>query len=488
MILRNFEHAEPDALSKAVKTRFDMGWRIISMFVSEPRDGVPRTLRTLLRKGGEVHCIITELGEPKYPSVGAVVPSAVVYEQVIAEMSGVEPADNPYPVPSIYWRKGEGYPLQKDPYDKDGEVRIPIPPNEVTGTSIFEIPVGPVHAGVIEPGHFRFSVAGEPILNLNIHLGYVHRGIEKMMEGPHPEDRMRLVERISGDTAVAHSLAYAHAMEGDAEVPTRAEHIRVILSELERLHNHTDVVTGLCVDVAFSVAAAYGTELRESLLRLNKDIFGSRMLMGNIVPGGVRRDISKRDMEKLELAMMHAEYAADRLGRMIRSTPSEVDRLETTGILSREHALELGTVGPIARASGVISDVRTDLPYDAYKHLSMNVSSDTRGDVMARGEVRLKSMKESASLIMQSIREMREGAIRYDVEIRDGLFCGIVEAPRGELVHTAEIADGKIWRYNIRDPSMVNWQALELAVLGNIVPDFPVINKSFGLSYSGHDL
>ncbi len=488
MIIRDIEAVEPDSLEFAVKVRLDMDWRIISMFVAEPHGKGPRVLRTLLRKGDDVHCFLTDLTEPRYPSVGAAIPSAVVYERTIAEMSGVEPVDHPYLVPNMYWRKGNGYPLQKEDYSIEGETRIPIPSNEVTGSSIFEIPVGPVHAGVIEPGHFRFSVAGEPILNLRVHLGYVHRGVEKMMESGPADSHMRLVERISGDTAVAHSLAYAHLLEGDAEVPSRAGYIRVILAELERIYNHLDAVTGLCVDTAFSVAAAYGMEARERVLRINKDLFGSRVLMGNIVPGGVRRDISPQGLEKLELAMLYTEFATSKIEKIIKSTPSEIDRLETTGILSRELAEELGTVGPVARASGLTSDVRAEMPYDAYRVLNFNVATSNKGDVLARGMVRIKSIKESVSLILQAIDDMTEGPLRADFEPAEGLACGIVEAPRGELVHTAEISDGKIWRYNVRDPSFVNWQALEYAVLGNIVPDFPVINKSFGLSYSGHDL
>lgn len=488
MIIKDIEPVDPEALQGIVKTRTEMGWKIISMFVAEPHGKGPRVLRTVIRKGDRINCLLTDLSEPRYPSVGAAVPSAVVYERTLAEMSGVEPVDHPYPVPNMYWRKGNGYPLQKEPYSIEGEVRIPLPSNEVTGSSIFEIPVGPVHAGVIEPGHFRFSVAGEPILNLRIHLGYVHKGIEKMMESGPIDSHMRLVERISGDTAVAHSMAYAHVLEGDMEVPSRAGYIRVILSELERIHNHLDVVTGLCVDTAFSVAAAYGQEARERVLRLNRELFGSRMLMGNIVPGGVRRDLNKLQLEKLELTMLQTEAAASKMEKIIKSTPSEIDRLETTGHLSRQHADELGTVGPIARASGVVSDVRADLPYDAYRVLNFNVASSTKGDVLARGFVRIKCIRESVSLILQAIGDMTDGPLRTEVKPVDGVSCGIVEAPRGELVHTAEISGGKIWRYNVRDPSFVNWQALELAVLGNIVPDFPVINKSFGLSYSGNDL
>ena len=271
-------------------------------------------------------------------------------------------------------------------------------------------------------------------------------------------------------------------------IPERARRIRVILSEMERMHNHLDVIAGLCTDTALSVAASYGSEVREELLRANREIFGSRLLTGNIIPGGVRKDLTGEDLSKLESAVMRAGFGAKKLESYIRKTPSEVDRLETTGVLSKESALNYGTVGVIARASGVISDIRSEVPYDAYGDLSFNIACRKKGDVMARAAVRSDEITESVSLILQCMKDMREGEIRTDFETPDGFSCGIVESPRGELVHSADIRDGEIWRYNIRDPSFVNWPAMETAVMNNIVPDFPLINKSFGLSYSGNDV
>jgi len=485
MILNNPIPCDQEILAQYLGTFFGDGWRIMSMFASESSPGA--TLNVLLRRGSEVIRITSEV-EGRYPAVTPRVPSASVFERTIWEMNGIIPEGHEYLVPSIYGRKGNGHPLQKGGYFADGESKIPIPKNHVSGTGVFEIPVGPVHAGVIEPGHFRFSAAGEPILGLKVHLGYAHKGIEKLMEGPVGRNLSHLAERISGDNAVAHGLAHAHAIEGDTDIPDRARYLRSILSELERIHNHLDIVAGLCTDTAFSVAASYGAEAREELLRANYELFGSRMLMGNIVPGGVKKDLSADRIHKLENAVMRAGFAAMKLDGYMRRSPSEVDRLDTTGILVTDDALRLGTVGTVARASGIVSDVRADLPYDAYGSLSFNTIYKNKGDVMSRAAVRVGEVAESVSLILQCITDMDYGEIRTETKAPEGFSCGIVESPRGELLHCADIRDGNIWRYSVRDPSVVNWPALELAVLGNIVPDFPLINKSFGLSYCGNDL
>lgn len=457
----------------------------MDMFASESASGA--VLNVLMRKGEEVLRIMSDVDD-SYPSVTPIVPSASLFERKIWEMNGVTPEGHPDLIPVIYWRKGDGHPLQKDEYVRYGEVRTPKPKNSLSGTGVFEIPVGPVHAGVIEPGHFRFSAAGEPILGLRVHLGYAHKGTEKLMEGGPSIERRHLAERISGDNAVSHSLAHAHVMEGETEIPGRARFIRVILSELERIYNHLDVLGGICTDTAFTVAAAFGSEAHEKALRLNQEIFGNRMLKGNVIPGGVRRDLTSEDMSRLETAVMKIRFDAMKLDGYMKGSPSEIDRLETTGILKNGTAKKLGTVGVVARASGIASDVRKELPYDAYRGSSLNAIVSDKGDVMSRASVRMGEISESVSLILQCLNNMEEGDIWTEPVMPEGISCGIVESPRGELLHTADIRDGEVWRYSIRDPSFVNWPALEEAVLNNIVPDFPLINKSFGLSYSGNDV
>lgn len=485
MILNQSTYCDSDELAHLIGGYSAEGWRIMDIFASEHSPEF--IMNFLLRRGGDILRVTSNV-ENTYPSITPVVPSASLFERKLWEMNGIIPEGHGDLLPVIYWRNGNGFPLQKESYIKYGETRVPKPKNLISGAGIFEIPVGPVHAGVIEPGHFRFSTAGEPILELRVHLGYTHKGLEKLMEGSIDRNLSHLAERISGDNAVAHSLAHAHAVEGLTEIPERARIIRVILSELERIHNHLEVLSGLCTDTAFSVAAAFGQEAREILLRTNQEVFGSRLLMGNIVPGGVKRDLDSDKIKKLENAVMKASFAAAKLDKYMKSSPSETDRLETTGILGKKYAEELGTVGVIARASGIASDVRKEVPYDFYDKLSLNVITENKGDSMARATVRTNEISESVSLILQCLTKMENGDIWTEPEMPRGTVCGIVESPRGELLHTAEIRDGDIRRYSIRDPSFVNWPALEVSVLKDIIPDFPLINKSFGLSYSGNDV
>lgn len=485
MILNRSTYCDSDELTQLIGNYHAEGWRVMDIFAYDSSPGF--MMNFILRKDGDILRVTSDV-EDTYPAVTPAVPSASLFERKLWEMNGIVPEGHDNLTPVIYRRKGDGYPLQKEPYITFDETRIPIPKNRLAGPGVFEIPVGPVHAGVIEPGHFRFSTAGEPILELNVHLGYTHKGIEKLMEGSVDRNLSHLAERISGDNAVAHSLAHAHTMEGLTEIPERARIIRVILAELERIHNHLEVMSGLCTDTAFCVAAAFGQEAREILLRTNEEVFGNRLLMGNVVPGGVKRNLTPEKIKKIENAVMKVSFAASKLDGYMRKSPSETDRLETTGILTKEYAENLGTVGVIARASGIESDVRKEVPYDEYGNLSLNVVTEKKGDCLARSTVRAHEICESISLILQCLTKIETGDIFTEPEIPRGMACGIIESPRGELLHCAEIIDNEIWRYSIRDPSFVNWPALEVSVLKDIIPDFPLINKSFGLSYSGNDV
>lgn len=458
------------------------GHRLMTMFAEE---GEPRVVNMLFRKGADVTRLSYMLGSSAVP-VSGVVPNAMPFERLMSEMSGVRFDDGPRE-PLVYRRIGDGYPLQKTPYSREYEARIPIPKNRTVGEDVFEIPVGPVHAGIIEPGHFRFSVAGEPVIELNPTLGYTHRGIEKLLEKPTSFDDSRLVERISGDTCVANCIAYSEVMESSCEIPERARLIRVILAEMERLYNHIGGVSGVCTDTAFCVPSAVGGGIQEKVLRMNMGLTNHRLLMNSVVPGGVRRDIPDRRLKELDDFLIAIKFEIEDLAEMMES-PGLMDRMETTGTLRRDKAEGIGAVGPVARASGIISDVRKELPYETYGDLGLSVVSDTSGDVHGRTMVRLGEMTESLSLIHQCIQSMEPGETRVRPSVEDGFHVSVVEAPRGELVHSVSIRDGRIWRYNVRDPSFVNWFGMCHAVPGNVVPDFPVINKSFGLSYSGNDL
>lgn len=479
--MKHMELGRNEVLAQASRLK-DEGYRLMTMFAVE---GEPRKVEALFRKGPEIVRLSYVLGARAVP-ISKKVPNALPFERLMFEMSGIRFEDGPRDS-IVYRRIGDGYPLQKEPYDRSTEARIPIGSNRTVGDDVFEIPVGPVHAGIIEPGHFRFSVAGEPVIELNPALGYTHRGVEKLLETPASQDNSRLVERISGDTCVANCIAYSEIMESGCEIPMRAKHIRTVLAEMERLHCHISSVSGICTDTAFNVPSAFGGGIHEKFLRMDTGLTGHRLLMNSVVPGGVRRDIPDGKLKELDDFLIEAKFEIEDLAEMMES-PALLDRLDGTGVLSRDDAIALGAVGPIARASGIASDARKDLKYGIYGDLGMNVVTAKKGDVHSRTAVRLGEITESISLIHQCIQSMEPGETRVRPTVADGFHVSAVEAPRGELVHCADIRDGEVWRYSVRDPSFVNWFGMCRAVPGNVVPDFPLINKSFGLSYSGNDL
>jgi Ni,Fe-hydrogenase III large subunit len=361
------------------------------------------------------------------------------------------------------------------------------------GQGVYEIPVGPVHAGIIEPGHFRFQAVGELILNLEERLGYVHKGIEKIAEDRTPESLARLAGRISGDTTVGHCWAACRAMEQAAgiEIPNRAALIRGILAERERVANHLGDMGAICNDVAFVFAQMQFTRLRELWLRINATVFGHRLLMDRIVPGGVVCDVSETSCALIKQDIVQLRKELSDIMPAIDLNSSLEDRLYTAGYLSPEIAAAFGTLGYVGRASGQDKDVRRDAPYAPYDQATFKVALEDQGDIASRFWVRYKEINAALKLIEQFIAQLAAGDIVSEWQTpqagSEGL--GIVEGWRGEI--TAYIrfdADNKITRFYPRDPSILNWPALEKLTLNNIVPDFPVCNKSLNGSYSGNDL
>jgi Ni,Fe-hydrogenase III large subunit/Ni,Fe-hydrogenase III component G len=416
------------------------------------------------------------------------------FEREMSDLFGIRLEGHPDPRPLVrhgFWPDGY-YPLRKDaePRDFTDDGR-PFPFTEVGGEGVYEIPVGPVHAGVIEPGHFRFSVMGETIIDMKPRLYFTHKGTEKLFEGRHPSDGVELAERVSGDTSVGHALAYCQAVEAAAgiEVPRRARYLRVLLVELERLYNHIADFGAIANDTGFAVAHAHCYRIREHLLQLNKRLTGSRLLRGALVPGGVTFDLAWGAAVADQVADAIADF--EDIVEICLGNTLLMDRLEGTGVLSREAAADQGVVGFVARASGLDTDARRDHPCAAYEELGFTVPVLTTGDVKARTLVRVEEVRESGKLVRQAGRALPGGPTATAVTRIEPFqpAFGIVEGWRGRIVHwvmTAE--DGTLHRVKIVDPSFLNWPALPLTLEDNIVPDFPLCNKSFNQSYSGNDL
>ncbi|VVB96895.1 Membrane-bound hydrogenase subunit alpha [uncultured archaeon] len=431
---------------------------------------------------------------PEFSSITHKIPSANWYEREIQDMFGLVPKGHPDPRRLINF---EDWPSDAYPLRKDFDIRTKLPRvkgeyvyRRVEGEGVYEIPVGPVHAGVIEPGHFRFSVAGEPILNLEIRHFYTHKGIEKLFENISIDKAVFLAERVSGDNSVAHAVAFCQAIEkiAGAKIPPRAKYTRTILLELERLYNHLGDIAGIATDVAYAFGAAHANRLKEEVMQLNESVTGSRLLRGMNTIGGVRRDIGGREELILEkLSSLNLDFSD--LMELLFASPSVADRIETTGRLYNDIAKGLHVVGPAGRASGIDRDTRRDHPYAAYRELAFDVPVLKSGDVNARTRVRSDEVYESISLIEQALSRFSDGDIKVNIkEIPDGYALGYTEAPRGETLYWVKTSKNRIERCKVRDPSFCNWLAIEYAVLDNIVPDFPIINKSLSLSYSGNDM
>jgi len=431
---------------------------------------------------------------PAVTSLGTFHHPASLFEREIYDLFGIVAVNHPDPRPMVrhgFW-PADYFPLLKDArtreFHDDGR---PFPFTEVGGEGVYEIPVGPVHAGVIEPGHFRFSVVGETVIDMKVRLYYTHKGTEKLFEGRAPAAGVELAERVSGDTTVGHALAYCQALESAAgtEVPARARYLRVILLELERLYNHVGDFGMIANDTGFAVAHSHCFRIRERLLRLNKRLTGNRLLRGGLVPGGVGCDLPAGFdlVGEVEGALRDFDEI---VGLSLRNT-MVMDRLEGTGRLSTRTARDHGVLGYVARASGIDTDVRRDHPFAAYGELDFRVPVFDSGDVKARALVRVEEARESARLIRQAAERMPAGPLAAALGPLPAFepAFGMVEGWRGAVIHWV-MADGagRLYRVKIMDPSFLNWRPLSYALLKNIVPDFPLCNKSFNQSYSGNDL
>jgi Ni,Fe-hydrogenase III large subunit len=384
------------------------------------------------------------------------------------------------------------FPLSgNSPKRTPADVDYPFVP--VLGAGVYEIPVGPVHAGIIEPGHFRFHAVGEEVLRLEERLGYVHKGVEKIAVGRDPFALARLAARVSGDSTVAHAWAACMAMERAAgvNVPPRALAVRAIFAERERIANHLGDIGAICNDVAFTFAHMQFSRLREEWQRINLAVFGHRLLMDRVVPGGAACDINGQTATQLQTQVKSFAEALESLLSILDDQPSLDDRLVAAGILKNEAAKRLGTVGYVGKASGVDYDARRDHKYAPYGQLPVKSPCLTAGDVAARVRVRADEIRNSLTLLKRLLDTMPDGSVqeKWPAAPAAGEGIGVVEGWRGEIVSYVRLgSDGCVRRYFPRDPSWFSWPALEQLIYGNIVPDFPVCNKSVNGSYSGHDL
>jgi Ni,Fe-hydrogenase III large subunit/Ni,Fe-hydrogenase III component G len=436
---------------------------------------------------------IVPAGDPCFPSVTPHLAAAHWYEREARDMFGIVPLGHPDPRRLVLhddWPHGY-HPLRKD---VDGRVapppaaERPWPFQVIKGEGISEVPVGPIHAGIIEPGHFRFSVVGERVVHLEARLFYVHRGIEKLCEGMDVLRALEVVERICGVCTLSHSLAFCQAVETVAGVvaPPRGVALRTALLELERLYNHVGDTGNLCAGVSLAAGAMTGARIKDDLQSLAERLTGSRYLRGIACPGGLRHDFSGEALADFAATVARAARDAAALERLLLGTDSFMRRLYGTGALPRQAALDLGAVGVAARASGVARDIRLAHPFAAYGAYPPALCTEPGGDVHARFRVRLRELQESARLIDALLTNLPGGAVREShPDPVAGSALGWTESPRGEHVHWLRLGpDGRLDRLRVRAASYCNWPVVPLTVPGNMVPDFPLINKSFELCYS----
>ena len=437
------------------------------------------------------------LEDPTFPTLTKKFVSAWRFERQMKSLMGVVPVGHPDQRP---WIKHEDWPDDAYPLRKDFDPSTPMPRVKgeyqwvrAEGEGVYEIPVGPVHAGIIEPGHFRIQAAGEDVLNLEERLGYVHKGIEKRFEAFSWEEGARLAGRVSGDTTVAHSLAYCRAVEAmtDCNVPERGLWLRALMLERERIANHLGDIGGISNDASFAFLFYHFMRLREGFLRTNYKLFGHRLMMDRVVLGGVAVNLNADGINEIYSELDRFEKEFERLVTIYDENPSLEDRVRDAGILKPEAAKDLGVVGFVARASGQGLDCRIHSPFPPYDRISPKLTVLQSGDVHARAWIRVEEIRDSLKLIREMLSTLPSGEVKtgFKAPAPDASGFSVVEGWRGEIVYWIQSGtQGEINRCMVRDPSSVCWIAVEHAMHGNIVPDFPLCNKSFNQSYSGHDL
>jgi Ni,Fe-hydrogenase III large subunit len=430
--------------------------------------------------------------EGVFPSVGAAHPPAIRLERAIADLHGLNAIGAPDPRP---WLDHGTWPLRA-PLGA-AEANNAPPPRyaflAAEGRGLHQIAVGPVHAGIIEPGHFRFHASGETIVRLEARLGYVHKGVNALMRGASLERGASLAARVSGDSTVAYQIAFSRAAEAalGGNAPPRAVWLRGAMAELERLANHFGDIGAICNDASFSLMHAHCGILRERVLRASESAFGHRLMMDKIVPGGVTVDLTYDRSQAIKILIAEIREVFPRLIDLYDNTASLQDRTVRTGVLSNALAVQYGCGGYIGRASGRDFDARRAFAYPPYDELNFDVPLRHEGDVNARVWLRIREVDESLKILEQILSRLPSGPVRAGLPTNptECEGCALVEGFRGDVFVALRLAaDGTIANAHLRDPSWFQWPLLEAAIEGNIVADFPLCNKSFNCSYSGQDL
>jgi Ni,Fe-hydrogenase III large subunit len=478
----------------------EVGWRALAAELSAGRLtllglwGEPDAVHMALldEETAEIAVVTIECPQGSFPSVGALHPPAIRLERALRDLYGLIPEGLPDARPWLdHGSWGVRRPLgAREARDQEPPSRYAFLPAE--GEGLHQIPVGPVHAGIIEPGHFRFTANGETVVRLEERLGYVHKGIESLMTGAPLDKAARIAGRTSGDSTVAYALAFARAVEAalEIEAPPRAVYLRALMAELERLANHLGDIGAICNDASFAIMLAQCGILRERVLRAANACFGHRLMMDRVVPGGVAHDLLAEGAATLRAFLEELRRVFPRLVELYDNTASLQDRTATTGVLRAELARQFAPGGFVGRGSGRTFDARKRPGYSPYAELDFDVVRLEGGDVNARVWVRIREVDQSMNLIEQILRRLPGGPVHIEPygEGRSGEGMGLVEGFRGDVLAWLRIENGRVARCHLRDPSWFQWPLLEAVIEGNIVADFPLCNKSFNCSYSGPDL
>jgi Ni,Fe-hydrogenase III large subunit len=482
MAFSEFRHGVIESVSR--------GARIASLFVM-PAGGAFEMLAVLANdRQGTLTALRTDV-DKSYQSLTPECPQADLFEREIAEQWGIVPTGHPWFKPVRFHKPYAG----PDAWHREGAEISPSVMDfyQVEGPEIHEVAVGPVHAGIIEPGHFRFQCHGEDVLNLEISLGYQHRGAERAIAAGPGARTIHYIETVAGDTTIGHATAYCQLVEAltNCHVPPRAQSIRGIALELERLANHTGDLGALAGDIGYLPTASFCGRIRGDFLNMTAVICGNRFGRGLLRPGGAGFDLDERLVDELETRLSRASKDVACAVELLWQKASVTARLENTGEIAFESCIELGLVGPAARACGVERDVRFDFPAGVYMFTQIPVSTWHTCDVFARAYVRWLEIQRSIDFVREQLQTLPKGSVRTDVgrPAAGSLAVALAEGWRGEICHVAATdADGRFAAYKIVDPSFHNWRGLAMAMRGQQVSDFPLCNKSFNLSYCGHDL